>query len=38
LEKKSDGSGYGQHKGSLLFSFDSDAYSVMRLKGYDFVF
>lgn len=38
LEKKSDGSGYGQHKGSLLFSFNADAYSVMKLKGYDFVF
>jgi 8-oxo-dGTP diphosphatase len=38
LEKKSDGSGYGQHKGSLLFSFDVEAYSLMKLKGYDFVF
>lgn len=38
LEKKSDGSGYGQHKGSLLFSFDVEAYSIMKLKGYDFVF
>ena len=23
---------------SLLFSFNADAYSVMKLKGYDFVF
>jgi 8-oxo-dGTP diphosphatase len=38
LEKKSDGSGYGQHKGSLLFSFNAEAYSLMKLKGYDFVF
>ena len=38
LEKKSDGSGYGQHKGSQLFSFNDEAYSIMTLKGYDFVF
>ena len=38
LEKKSDGSGHGQHKGSLLFSFNAEAYSLMKLKGYDFVF
>ena len=37
LDKKSDGSGYGQHKGSLLFSFNAEAYSMMKLKGYDFV-
>lgn len=38
LNKKSDGSGYGQHKGSLMFSFNAEAYSMMKLKGYDFVF
>ena len=38
LEKKSDGSGFGQHKGSQLFSFNDEAYSIMTLKGYDFVF
>ena len=38
MQQKSDGSGYGQHKGSLMFSFNAEAYSMMKLKGYDFVF
>jgi 8-oxo-dGTP diphosphatase len=38
LEKKSDGSGRGQHKGSQLFAFNRDKYEKMKLTGYDFLF
>ena len=38
LEKKSDGSGHGQHKGSQLFGFNREKYEKMKLTGYDFLF
>lgn len=38
LDKKADGSGFGQHKGSQLFAFNREKYEKMKLTGYDFLF
>lgn len=38
LDRKADGTGLGQHKGSQLFAFNSEKYEKMKLTGYDFLF
>lgn len=38
LTSKADGRQPGQHKGALLFRFNTEKYEKLRLEGYDFLF
>ena len=38
LSTKADGRHPGQHKGALLFRFNTEKYEKLRLEGYDFLF